>query len=86
MDLKELRNQIDNIDNELVKLFVRRMEISVLVADYKRENNLPIHVPAREQEILEKISESTSEEMEVYVRSLYVKIFELSRAYQSKNI
>lgn len=86
MDLKELRNQIDNIDNELVKLFVRRMEISALVADYKRENNLPIHVPAREQEILKKISESTSEEMEVYVRSLYVKIFELSRAYQSKNI
>lgn len=84
MDLKELRNQIDYIDNELVKLFVCRMEISAQVADYKKENNLPIHVPAREQEILENVSKLAGSEMEAYVRSMYTKIFELSRAYQNK--
>ena len=47
MELKDLRNQIDDIDDELVRLFVKRMEVSAQVADYKKEHNLPIHVPAR---------------------------------------
>lgn len=47
MDLKELRAQIDDIDDELVKLFCKRMDIAAQVADYKKENGLPIFVPAR---------------------------------------
>lgn len=82
MYLTDLRNQIDEIDNELVGLFVRRMEIAAKVAEYKRINNLPIKVPVREQEILQKVSDLVGEEMEGYVRELYTKMFELSSAYQ----
>ena len=39
MDLTDLRNQIDEIDKELVSLFVRRMAIAAQVAEYKRVNN-----------------------------------------------
>ena len=53
MDITELRSKIDSIDNELVRLFTERMDIAAQVADYKKENNLPIYVPAREREILE---------------------------------
>ena len=49
MDITELRSEIDKIDDELLKLFCARMEISAQVADYKRERNLPIFVPARER-------------------------------------
>ena len=35
MQLKDLRTEIDKIDDELVKLFVRRMDICAQVADYK---------------------------------------------------
>ena len=52
-DLKELRVEIDKIDEELVKLFVRRMEISEEVAEYKRENDLPILNKSREREVLD---------------------------------
>ena len=45
MDITELRAEIDQIDDELVKLFCARMEVSAKVADYKRERNLPIFVP-----------------------------------------
>ena len=54
MELKELRNEIDLIDDELVQLFNKRMQLSAQVADYKKEHNMPIHVPAREREILRK--------------------------------
>ena len=35
MEIKALREQIDAIDEELVHLFVKRMNISAQVADYK---------------------------------------------------
>ena len=44
MDLKELRGQIDEIDDQLVSLFCRRMDIAAQVADYKKANGLPILV------------------------------------------
>ena len=84
MELKELRNQIDAIDDELVDLFGKRMALSAQVADYKKENHLPIHVPSREREILQEVAAKAGPEMENYSRVLYSMIFELSRSYQSK--
>lgn len=84
MELKDLRNQIDVIDDELVKLFVKRMEVSAQVADYKKANNMPIHVPSREREILQEVANKAGQGMESYSRVLYSMIFELSRSYQRK--
>ncbi len=84
MEISELREQIDQIDDELVRLFRKRMECSAAVADYKREHNLPILVPAREREILQSVAEKAGPEFGGYTRMLYSTIFELSRSYQAK--
>ncbi len=84
MDLNALRAQIDNIDSELVRLFTERMDIAAKVADYKKENNLPIYVPARERAVLQSVAEQAGPEMANYTRVLYSMLFELSRSYQSK--
>ena len=84
MDLKDLRGQIDRIDDELVKLFGQRMEVAAQIADYKKENNLPIFVPAREREKLLDVATKAGPDMENYTRVLYSMLFELSRSYQSK--
>ena len=84
MDLTEIRQEIDGIDQELVRLFCARMNLSAQVADYKKANNLPIFVPARERAILQKVAEMAGPEMENYTRVLYSMLFELSRSYQSK--
>ena len=84
MDLKELRSEIDLIDDELVRLFGKRMDIAAQIADYKKENGLPILVPAREREKLADVSEKAGPEMANYTRVLYSMLFELSRSYQSK--
>ena len=44
MDIQDLRQQIDFKDDQLVSLFGQRMDIAAQIADYKKENNLPIHV------------------------------------------
>ena len=84
MDLTEIRQEIDEIDQELVRLFCARMNLSAQVADYKKANNLPIFVPARERAILQKVAQMAGPEMENYTRVLYSMLFELSRSYQSK--
>lgn len=84
MDLKELRGQIDEIDDKLVQLFSERMEVSAQIADYKKANGLPIYVPAREREILQEVAEKAGPDMANYTRVLYSMLFELSRSYQKK--
>ena len=84
MDLTEIRQEIDGIDRELVRLFCARMNLSAQVADYKKANNLPIFVPARERAILQKVAQMAGPDMENYTRVLYSMLFELSRSYQSK--
>ena len=84
MELTELRNEIDQIDAELVNLFTKRMSIAAQVADYKKQKGLPIYVPAREREVLKEVAEKAGSEMANYTRVLYSMLFELSRSYQSK--
>ena len=72
MDITELRSEIDKIDDELLKLFCARMEISAQVADYKRERNLPIFVPAREREILQAVGQKAGAELAGYARSWHI--------------
>ena len=84
MDLHEIRNEIDAIDNQMVKLFCQRMALSAQVADYKKANNMPIFVPARERAILQNVANQSGPELENYTRTLYSTLFELSRSYQSK--
>ena len=84
MDISELRKEIDQIDDELVKLFGQRMEVASRIADFKRKNDLPIFVPAREREKLRDVAEKAGPEMENYTRVLYSMLFELSRSYQCK--
>ncbi len=84
MDLNELRLEIDKIDEQLVKLFVQRMNVSARIADYKKANDLPIFVPSRETAKLQEIAQMAGPDMEVYSRVLYDLLFELSRGYQSK--
>ena len=84
MDLQDLRRQIDDIDDQLVQLFAQRMAVSADIAACKKEQNLPIYVPAREREKLLDVATKAGDEMANYTRVLYSMLFELSRSYQSK--
>ena len=61
MDLKELRNGIDDIDGEILRLFMKRMELCRDVAEYKREHDMPVFQGGREQEIVDRIKRLTGD-------------------------
>lgn len=84
MELKDYREQIDQVDNELVRLFQKRMDLAEKIGAYKRENGLPVLQSAREREKLTALSAQTQPELQAYVRVLYSLLFELSRTWQSR--
>lgn len=84
MDMEALRQQIDEIDGQLVDLFCRRMAVAARIADYKRENGIPILASAREEEILKRVSQQAGEELSEDVKKLYQNLFQISRDYQHR--
>ena len=80
--LNDYRAEIDRIDDELVALFARRMDICAEIARYKRAHGLPVRDDAREREKLRAIGEKLPGELRAYGVSLYERIFELSRERQ----
>lgn len=85
MDLQDLRQQINDIDAQLVPLFLKRMGVSLEVAKYKQANNKPVLDKTRERELLKRVSEMTDDkDLSLYTRLLYADIMGLSRSYQHK--
>ena len=60
-DLKEIRKDIDKIDNQLIELFKQRMDCARDVGIYKQANNIPVFNEGRENEILDEIEEALRE-------------------------
>ena len=83
MDINAARKEIDEIDSGIVSLFERRMAASLEIADYKRQNNLPVLSREREREIIAKVTAMSGERLENYVKVLFSILFALSRNYQN---
>ena len=84
MELKDLRDRLDLIDDQITELFKQRMETVKLVAEYKRTNNTPILAAGREQEILDRISAIAGEDLQEYAKKLFTTLMALSRDYQAE--
>lgn len=82
MELKELRAQIDAIDDELLALLVRRLEIAREVGALKAARGLPVRDAAREAELLNRMEMAAPPESRAAVRALFGNLLALSRAQQ----
>ena len=83
MNLEEMREKIDGIDSQMVKLFCQRMECAAGIAAYKKEKGLAVQDPGRERELLAAIADQAGEELGEYAQALYRTILAVSRSYQS---
>lgn len=85
-DLSIIREKINTIDNQIVELWKERMELCRSVAEFKKENNLPILDTQREKELLDRIKSMAGDELGDYSVSLYETIMSISRLYQQKHM
>ncbi|HJB30963.1 prephenate dehydratase domain-containing protein [uncultured Oscillibacter sp.] len=85
MELSEIREKIDAVDDQLLDLFLQRMDLSEEVAAYKNEHHLPILNKERERAILAKVTEKSGEK-ERFAYHLFSTLFELARSRQAELI
>ena len=86
-DLMKLRDEIDIIDDQIVRLFEQRMVVSGQVAAYKRSVGKPVLDKEREKIKIEKVVSKTSNEFNSKaVESLFSQIMAISRMYQYQNL
>jgi len=81
VDIDGLREKIDNIDNEMLKLFCDRMRASAVFAGYCVKNGLAVVDQQREREKLDYALNKTDPELRGYIADLFFRIFELDRSY-----
>ncbi len=86
MDKLEIaRQEINEIDCEMARLFVRRMEAAKLVAEYKQEHGMPVFDATREAEVIRRGAERVSDdELRSYYINFITNNMELSKAYQHR--
>ncbi len=85
--LPDIREEIDRIDKEIVKLFQERMDCSKEVAEYKKATNTAIYDRKREEEKKVALCDYVEDEyIKKTVSELFSQIMSLSRKYQYHNL
>jgi len=75
-NIEELRNRIDVIDDQLVRLLNVRVACAVEVGRLKHEAGLPIFQPERETQVLSSVRKAASELAGPLTAEAVVRIFE----------
>lgn len=86
MDLLEsARREINEIDQEMAGLFVRRMRASEKVAEYKKQNGLAVRDETREAQVLQRNAlRVEDDDLRAYYINFIKNNMALSRSYQQK--
>ena len=76
VNIEELRERIDVIDDQLVRLLNARVTCAVEVGRIKHEAGLPIYQPDREAKVLASVKKTASDLAGPLTADAVVRIFE----------
>lgn len=82
-ELEKIRDEINMIDEEMVKLFEKRMNLVSHVIDYKIKNNMEILDSNREKIVVSKnLKFLKDENLENYYIEFIKNLMDISKKYQ----
>jgi chorismate mutase-like protein len=85
MKLEHLRERIDRLDRQLLKLLNRRTELGSEVGKLKRAEGRSVFSPEREEHLLEKLESANGGPLtNAALRAIYREVFSISRARQKQ--
>ena len=76
MSIDELRERIDVIDDQLVRLLNVRVACAVEIGRLKHELGMPVYQPEREKRVLEKVRKAAIDLAGPLTSDAVVRIFE----------
>ncbi len=80
--LEYSRKKIDEIDQEISSLVLKRMETAREVAKFKEENKMTILDRGREGEVLANVTRDIPDNMVEYMKLVYNTLLAVSKSYQ----
>ena len=81
--LKDLRQEVDRLDNHLLEILNQRMEIIHKIGELKRNASTPIYRPEREKFIVERLIERNQGILtKPAIEALFLEIFAISRNFE----
>lgn len=87
MDLEIIRQQIDQIDSDLVRLLEERMGLVSQVVAFKKANGKAVLDSKREEIIFKKVAERVEDKQyEEAIVATFADILAQSRAFQEKQL
>lgn len=87
MDLDIIRHEIDQIDDQIVKLLEERMHLVEGVVAYKKASGKQILDMKREELIFERVRNKVEDKRyQETIVAIFSDILKRSRAYQDKHI
>ena len=87
MDLDQLRLRLDAIDAQVLALLSERAGAVLDIGDYKRKHRLPIHVPERENNVVERLQKDNPGPLhEDAIERIYRAIIEEMRKLEEEHV
>ena len=87
LDLQKIREQLYQVDSQLVELFEQRMKLCGDVAEYKRKSKKPIFDPEREKQKRFAVrSLAKTPFNEIAVDEMFAQLMTISRRYQYQQL
>ncbi|MBQ6128180.1 MAG: chorismate mutase [Lachnospiraceae bacterium] len=84
-DIKSLRKRIDEIDDQLLKLYEERMDVVRDIGAYKMENALPVYDAKREDEKIDAVFAAVkNKEYADGAAQLFITLMQASRELQEE--
>jgi chorismate mutase len=85
--LRELRDQIDAIDRNIVELLAQRLRLVMRVGEYKRANNLAIYDAERERDLLARVANAAPSPLEpAMAQRIFQCVIQESRDLERRHV
>jgi chorismate mutase len=86
--IKQVRRHIDRIDTVIITVLAERMSLMPEIAEYKKNNEIPIFDEAREVEIMKNLKKIGKEQGldESFTEEIFLSLFNESKRIQNEII
>jgi chorismate mutase len=73
LDIDHIREEIDRLDRELLRIFNERAALALAIGEIKKEKGLPVYDPQREKRIFDRMKAANPGPLE---DSAIIRLFE----------
>ncbi len=83
MDIADWRSQIDELDQQLVRLINKRAECALAIGQLKRNSDMPVYEPDRERIIFDNIARNNTGPLStMQLRQIFERLVDVMRQIQ----